>query len=84
VPYLRDLEGYQQSASGIFSKSMRPGTLVPQSGIYRCSACGYEVTLLIGASLPDEQNCPEHSPRWNFKGGAVLWRLVAAPINTNG
>ena len=72
MPYLKNLEGYLQSASAIFSKSIRPGDVAPQSGIYRCASCGFEVVTVAGASLPHEQNCSDHDLRWKCRRGKVL------------
>ena len=84
LPYFRNLEGYQQSASRVFSNLIAPGGTAPESGIYHCEACGFEVACVSGAVLPREESCSSHEKRWKCRQGAVRWRLVAAPINTNG
>jgi hypothetical protein len=84
LPYFRNLEGYQQSASKIFSKPVTPGSATPQSGIYQCMSCGFEIVSVVGEILPNEQNCSDHEERWKCRQGSVRWRLVATPINTNG
>lgn len=84
LPYLKNLEGYQQSASRVFSTLIVPGGTATESGIYHCEACGFEVACVSGAALPREQSCSNHEKRWKCRQGSVRWRLVAAPINTNG
>jgi len=84
VPYLKNLEGYLQSASAIFSKSIASGDAAPQSGIYRCSSCGFEVVTVAGTRLPQENSCSDHDVRWKCRRVVVRWQLIAAPISVNG
>src|SRR5258708_961420 len=51
MPYTRDLWTYQQSASSIFEKIFLPGASTSQSGIYRCTAEGYQLGQLFGDLL---------------------------------
>jgi len=84
MPYFKNLGAYQQSASSVFERNFPPGAAIQLSGIYRCCACGYEVTLLIRDTLPNERRCGEHALKWRGALGQVQWRLVATPIDTNG
>jgi hypothetical protein len=84
MPYFRSPFSYQQSLSSVFEQELKPGALAPQSGIYRCDNCGFEIAVAAGSGLPLKTMCAAHGDRWNSKDGVVLWRLVAAAINTNG
>jgi len=48
-----------------------PGATTPNSGIYRCEACGHEDACNKGNPLPP-QNHSQHSP----SQGAIKWRLI--------
>jgi hypothetical protein len=84
MPYFRSPFFFQQSVSAVFDQELKPGAVAPQSGIYRCHACGFEIAIVAGGQLPPDKMCVAHDDRWNSKDGSVLWRLVAAAINTNG
>ena len=84
MPYLRDIGAYQQSACRLFEKIFPPETSTPQSGIYQCAACGFEIVAGRGTPLPSMEDCSRHNDRWKCKPGQVSWRLVAIPIDTNG
>ena len=71
MPYFRDLEGYQQSASKIFRQLLTPGVAAPLSGIYHCASCGFEIVSVVGGPLPNEQNCSDHEERWKCRHGSV-------------
>lgn len=36
----------------VYDVSRPPGSIVPEGGIYRCIACGYEVGVAKGDALP--------------------------------
>jgi hypothetical protein len=84
MPYLKNIGGYQQSASKIFEQAFAVGTVIPHPGIYRCDACGFEIACTSGSALPTTDRCSEHAERWKCSEGQPRWRLVAAPIDTNG
>lgn len=83
MPYFRDPFSYLQSPSAIFEQEFKPGSPVSQSGIYRCSACGFEIAVAAGSLLPSNGTCSTHGSRWNPKDGSAVWRLVAATIDAN-
>src|SRR6266566_4233355 len=60
----------QQNNHSAFDSVHTPGTGTPDSGIYRCEACGDEVASNKGNPLPP-QNHHQHSPGL----GAIRWRL---------
>ena len=53
-----------------WTKTYTPGAIVPVSGIYKCHACGREVTSNQGDPFPT-QNHHQHSPGQ----GSIGWRL---------
>jgi hypothetical protein len=61
----------QQNNHSAFDSVHTPGTGTPDSGIYRCEACGDEVASNKGNPLPP-QNHHQHSPGL----GAIRWRLI--------
>jgi hypothetical protein len=63
---------FTQSSHQNFSKLHPPGTVVPDSGIYRCEACGDEIAANKDQPLPP-QNHHQHSPQH----GKIQWRLIA-------
>jgi hypothetical protein len=50
--------------------SYSPGDIVPYSGIYRCRACGKEITSNGGDPFPP-QNHHQHSP-----SRPISWHLI--------
>jgi hypothetical protein len=84
MPYFRDPFSYLQSPSAIFEQAFKPDSAVPHSGIYRCSACGFEIAVAAGSLLLSNGTCSTHDSRRNSKDGKVSWRLVAATMDTNG
>jgi hypothetical protein len=60
-----------QSAHAAFDQLHTPGTIAPNSGIYRCENCGDSYACNAGNPLPP-QNHKQHSPA----SGAILWRLI--------
>jgi hypothetical protein len=60
------------SEDEVFDTDLRPGSLAPRSGIYRCMGCGREVAVEQIERLP-----PRNHHRHTRPGeGAVRWRLI--------
>lgn len=59
------------SQDAAFDSIHNPGAPTPHSGIYRCTACGDEVTSNAGNPLPP-QNHRQHQPAQ----GAIRWQLL--------
>lgn len=57
-----------------FDASLKPGTVVNNSGIYRCINCGDEIAANKDNPLPP-QNHHQHS-----NGSAILWRLLVCAV----
>jgi len=70
----KDSRYLQPSNDGAFDRVYEPGTATPYSGIYRCEACGHNVTDVAepGRKLPP-QNHHQHTNRLV----PIRWRLVA-------
>lgn len=66
--YQSDLRHSQGPA---YDQVHEPGSATPNSGIYRCTGCGREVTSVYGHPLPT-QNHHQHT----YGQGAIRWRLV--------
>lgn len=60
----------QESQSTDFDGLHNPGDRAPASGIYRCEACGREISHNAGVPLPP-QNHHQHP-----SGAAIRWRLI--------
>ena len=58
-----------------FDTELTPGTIAPNSGIYRCTACGDENACNKGNPLPP-QNHKQHSP----SQGAIRWKLLVFAV----
>jgi hypothetical protein len=71
MPYFKDPFVYQQSASAIFEQAFKPGSVAPNSSIYRCDSCGFEVACAVGSALPSSPNCSSHGTVGNARRG--LW-----------
>jgi hypothetical protein len=63
----------QKSDAKAFDQLNDPGTSAPWPGIYRCHACGHEIAIALGHTLPP-QNHHQHQPGQ----GPIQWRLVAS------
>jgi hypothetical protein len=59
-----------QEQSNAYDSLYSPGTLTPNSGIYRCEVCGHEVTSVKDHPLPPQTH-PKHPV-----GVAIQWRLI--------
>lgn len=60
-----------------FDKLRSPGDETPDAGIYRCEACGDEIGIAKGHTLPP-QNHHQHAPGL----GAIQWRMIVCAINS--
>lgn len=61
------------SQDAAFDQLNNPSTAAPWPGIYRCHACGHEIAIAHGHTLPP-QNHHQHRPGQ----GAIQWRLVVS------
>lgn len=61
---------------GNFDILRSPGDAAPDAGIYRCEACGHEVGIAKGHTLPP-QGHHQHSQGI----GPIRWRLIVAAIH---
>ena len=68
-----------------FIHCREPGSETPYTGIYRCTACDWEIVSIAGTPLPSEDLCWRHlhpngpTPRGPHHG-EVSWKLMAAVI----
>jgi hypothetical protein len=60
-----------QSDNQAYDALYSPGTICPDSGIYRCEACGDEIASNKGNPFPP-QNHHQHA----LGAGAIRWRLI--------
>jgi hypothetical protein len=63
------------STDPAFDTKHTPGTSAPHPGIYRCTACGDEIAIAGGNTLPP-QNHRQHSPG----SGDIRWQLLVYPV----
>jgi hypothetical protein len=63
----------EKSTHEAFDQLSAPGTAAPYPGIYRCHACGHEIAIAGGHTLPS-QNHHLHTP---FQG-PIQWRLAVS------
>lgn len=66
----------QQSAHDAFDQLHEPGTQAPYPGVYRCHACGDEISIAGGHVLPP-QNHHQHKPGL----GRIQWRLIVNSVS---
>src|SRR6266498_3857635 len=45
-----------QSTDSAFDATHSPGVAAPHAGIYRCNACGYEIGIAEGHTLPPQSH----------------------------
>jgi hypothetical protein len=83
MPNYKNNQYFNQNTSTAFDAVLTPGTPTPDSGIYRCESCGFEIDSTKGHPLPPTKICPQHSPNWKCNHGPVRWRLVAAAVHIN-
>jgi hypothetical protein len=62
-----------KSDDDAFDKLLAPSTAATWPGIYRCHACGHEIAIAQGHTLPS-QNHHQHAAGL----GAIQWRLVVS------
>ena len=55
----------------VFDTRHAPGTIAANPGIYRCSVCGDEITVLKNCRLPPDTH-HAHDP----KQGRITWQLL--------
>lgn len=60
------------STDSKFDSEHSPGTDAPHAGIYRCTACGDEISIAKGHKLPP-QNHKQHN-----SGANIKWKLIVA------
>jgi hypothetical protein len=73
VAYYKYSQYLRQNNDQAFDEIWDPGARATYSGIYRCEACGREITHIGGESLPP-QNHHQHATAQ----GRIQWRLVAS------
>lgn len=61
----------QQKDHEAYDTEYQPGAICPNSGIYRCWACGDEIASNKGNPMPP-QNHHQHEPGV----GPIRWRLL--------
>jgi hypothetical protein len=64
----------KQNDSSAFDGKLKPGTVVSNSGIYRCANCGDEIAANKGNPLPP-QNHHQHTP-----AKPIEWQLMVCAI----
>ena len=60
-----------QSDSDAFTATHNPGSKTPDSGIYRCAGCGYEIVSEKPKTFP-----PESHHAHTTAQGKVRWQLI--------
>lgn len=63
-----------QSQHGAFDVAHPPGTVMVDSGIYRCTGCGDEIAANKGNPLPP-QNHHQHQ-----NGPPIRWKLLVCAV----
>ncbi|TXC81288.1 hypothetical protein FRZ40_43435 [Paraburkholderia azotifigens] len=61
----------QQKDLAAYDVLLEPGVQAPDAGIYRCRACGHEIGIAKGHTLPP-QNHHQHAPGL----GRIQWQLA--------
>lgn len=61
----------KHSDHAAYDETYAPGTAAPNPGIYRCVACGDEIGIAKGHTLPP-QNHHQHAPG----AGVIRWQLL--------
>jgi len=61
----------KQSDHTAFDERHAPGSTAANAGIYRCAACGDEIAIAKGHTLPP-QNHHQHNPG----AGKIEWQLL--------
>lgn len=71
MPIFKDKTFFTHSSSNAFDQHHSPGTPAPSAGIYRCVACGAEIGIAEGKTLPTQ-----HS-KLHDDDDPIEWQLVA-------
>jgi hypothetical protein len=66
-------EYMERSDSDAFDTLLEPSSAATWPGIYRCDACGHEIAIARGHTLPSQNH---HQHRQGL--GRIQWRLVAS------
>jgi hypothetical protein len=74
VALYKDASKLAKHESTAFDEKLKPGTVVSNSGIYRCSNCGDEIAANKGNPLPP-QNHHQHKPP-----APILWQLLVCAV----
>ncbi|WP_233839470.1 hypothetical protein [Paraburkholderia sp. ZP32-5] len=61
----------KEGQSDVYDKRYAPGSEAYNAGIYRCVACGHEIAIAKGHTLPP-QNHHQHAPGL----GPIEWQLI--------
>jgi hypothetical protein len=61
------------SQDAAFDQLNTPSTSAPWPGIYRCHACGHEIGIAQGHTLP-----PQNHHQHTLAQGPIQWRLVVS------
>lgn len=64
-------QNLKTSTHEAFDQLQSPGETALHAGIYRCAACGDEIGIAKGHTLPP-QNHHQHSPG----AGSIKWQLL--------
>lgn len=64
------------STSAEFDKFLAPGSPAPYAGIYKCRACGHEIGIAEGHTLP-----PQSHPQHPASLGAIQWQLAVYAVH---
>lgn len=70
----KDASKLTQSTHAAFDAELTPGTVVVNSGIYRCVNCGDEIAANKGNPLPP-QNHHQHR-----NGLPIRWKLLVCAV----
>jgi hypothetical protein len=79
MPYVKQ-DAYLVIQHHYFNTLLSPGLRAPVAGIYKCTACGYEIAASTDTNLPKPHDDPRHdSNDWNCSG-EIKWLPVAFAI----
>ena len=76
MPIYQQAAVFKQVRNAAFDRVYTPGTPAPFSGIYRCTACGYEVASNEEQPLPTQSHSV-HRPAM----APIRWQLVAVALH---
>lgn len=60
-----------KSDDGAYDQIHEPGISAPHAGIYRCVACGHEIGIAQGHTLP-----PQNHHQHKVNQGRIQWQLT--------